>query len=81
MTKSKKENVAAAGLLKGEGNERKCRVSAVKTTHPLAPDSPGYSQIEILDPEDKFPDGNYELIVDAQSARLVKRNGNYEPLA
>ena len=77
MTNSKKEKVTPPAVLNGEGHKRTCQVSAVKTTHPLAPASPGYSQIQILDPEDDFPDGNYELTVDGRefSASLCLCSG------
>jgi len=80
MTKSKKELVVVPAVLKGEGKQRPCQVKAVKVTNPLAPDLPGYGRVEILDPEDDFPDGNYELDVDGQTFRRVKRDGKYEGL-
>jgi hypothetical protein len=78
MTNSKKENVTLPAALKGEGKKRVCKVSAVKTTHPLATNVPGYSRIEILDSEDDYPDGNYELDVDGQIFRGVKRDKKYQ---
>jgi hypothetical protein len=81
MTTSTLEPVRLSATLQGEGRERTCRVSAVKVTNPLAPKLPGYVRVEILDPDDDFPDGNYELDVDGQTFRLVKRDGKYEGLA
>ncbi len=77
MTKSKKEDVVVTATLKGNEYERTCQVRAVKTTHPLAPASPGYSKVEILDPDDDFPDGSYELDVDGQVFRGTKLDGKY----
>jgi hypothetical protein len=53
-------------------------VSAVKIPNPSAPAHPAYTQpIVIHDPDDDFPDGDYEVMVGEQIFRFVKRNGEY----
>jgi hypothetical protein len=42
------------------------------------PGGPAYADIDILDPDDGFSDGNYELSIDRQVERLVKRDGKYQ---
>ena len=50
----------------------------MKVTNPSAPANPAYARPEILDLDDDFPDGNYELLVGEQALRLVKRGGKYD---
>jgi len=75
---SQRQAVEQQSLLRGEGRERVCRVSAVKIPNPSAPAHPAYTQpIVIHDPDDNFPNGNYELIIGEQTFRFEKRNGQY----
>jgi hypothetical protein len=75
---SRREAVERNALLRGEGRERTCRVSAIKVTNPSMPGGPAYAEIDILDPDDGFSDGNYELSIDRQVERLVKQDGKYK---
>jgi hypothetical protein len=68
--------VTVKALLRGEERERHCYVSVVKvpdpTRHPYA------APIKILQPDDGFPDGNYEVVLeDDQTFRIFKRDGEY----
>jgi len=65
----------ANALLRGEGRERRCNASAVEQrdrAHSYAA-----PPIQILDPDDNFPDGDYELVLGNQRFRMVKRDGKY----
>jgi hypothetical protein len=75
---SRRESVVVTGVLRGEKHQRTCRVRAMKVTNPSAPANPAYARPEILDLDDDFPDGNYELLVGEQALRLVKRGGKYD---
>ena len=75
---SQRQSVVQQSILRGEGRERVCRVGAVKIPNPSAPAHPAYTQpVVIHDPDDNFPDGNYEVMVGEQIFRFVKRNGEY----
>jgi hypothetical protein len=75
---SQRQAVEQQSLLRGEGRERKCRVSAIKVTNPSAPAHPAYTQpIVIHDADDDLPDGDYEVTIGEQTFRFVKRNGEY----
>ncbi len=75
---SQRQAVEQQSLLRGEGRERVCRVSAVKLTNPSSPAHPAYTQpIVIHDADDDFPDGDYEVMVGEQIFRFVKRNREY----
>jgi len=75
---SRRESVVVTGVLRGEGHQRGCQVGAIKVTNPSAPANPAYTRPELIDFEDDFPNGNYELLVGEQSFRLVKRSGKYD---
>lgn len=52
---------------------------AISVAIPGDATTPAYSQPQLLDPEDDFPDGAYEIVVPGgQIFPLVKRNGVYE---
>jgi hypothetical protein len=75
---SLRDAVVRQALLRGQGRERACRVSAIEVTNRSAPAHPAYTQpVVIHDPQDDFPEGDYELIVGEQTFRLLKRNDEY----
>ena len=75
-----KEVVSLEGLLRGESQERRCRVKAMRhTTYEDECASPtwvSYSKCEIDDVDD-FPDGNYEVEFDAHRVAVTKKAGQY----
>jgi hypothetical protein len=77
MSYSRREVVVLNAVLRSEGHEKICRVSAVKVTNPSAPAYPAYTLPAGIHSDDDFPDGNYELIIGEQTFRFVKRNGEY----
>ncbi len=50
----------------------------MEVTNPSAPAVPAYADITILDPDDDFPDGSYELVIGEQFERILKQNGKYK---
>jgi hypothetical protein len=75
-----KDIVSLEGTLRGEGRERKCRMTATRhTTYANecgAPTCVSYSRCEIEDTDD-FPDGNYEVEFDAHRVAVTKKAGQY----
>jgi hypothetical protein len=74
---SLKETVQVPGVLRGKGRERDCLVRAQKVTNPGPPADFAYADPVLLDPEDGFPDGDYEVQIGRQIFFPVKRNGEY----
>jgi hypothetical protein len=78
MSYSRRETVVLNAVLRGEGHEKICRVSAVKVTDPTAPAYPAYTLPAGIHSDDDFPDGNYEVIISGDHTfRFIKRNGEY----
>ena len=76
---SKRKVVVVNGALQGGGNKRICQVRAVSVTNPSIPGGPAYTKPELLDPDDDFPDGSYEIVLaGGQVFPLIKRDGVYE---
>jgi hypothetical protein len=77
-----KEIVSLEGILKGDGQQRKCRVKAVRhTTYADECPTPtclSYSRCDIED-TDELPDGNYELEFDGHRVSLIRTAGQYVP--
>ena len=75
-----KEIVSLNGVLRGEGQERKCRVKAERHTtyadERATPTCVSYSKCEIEDTDD-FPDGNYEVEFDLHRVAVAKKAGQY----
>ena len=75
-----KDSVSLEGILKGQEQERKCRVRVVRhTTYAdecATATCLSYSRCEIED-ADEFPDGNYELEFDSHRVPFVKKGGRY----
>src|SRR5437762_13938678 len=55
---SQRQAVELQSVLRGEGRERVCRVSAIKVTNPFAPARPAYIQPVIHHQDDEFPVGH-----------------------
>jgi hypothetical protein len=73
-----KKSVKITGTLQGGGYKRLCRLKAIKVTNPSMPGAPAYAKPELLDPDDDFPDGSYEIVVaGGQTFPLIKRDGVY----
>lgn len=75
-----KEIVSLAGVLTGEGRQRKCLLKAVRHSNYqdecTSPICVSYSRCEIEDGDD-FPDGIYEVEFDSHRVSLVKKAGQY----
>ena len=77
---SKREIVTVNGALQSNDGKckRVCQVRAVSVTNPSIPGGPAYTQPELVDPDDDFPDGEYEIVLPGgQEFPLVKRDGVY----
>jgi hypothetical protein len=73
--------VLRLAFIRAQGYERFCTVSAVKTNDPTSPKlTPYRCPIKVQDKDD-FPDGDYELVLGAQTFVLKKRKGDYLPIA
>jgi len=73
---SHSERVTVAGIIKGQGLEATCRMSALKVTNADGTDS-ALTGFKILSASESLPDGNYELIANGKSEFLKLQNGNW----
>lgn len=73
---SMKEPVRLSGVLKGEGHEANCTVSALKVTMPGGAVS-AYTRHTVTRVETALPDGRYELIVNGQKIFLRHDGGKW----
>jgi len=70
--------VLRLAFIRGQGCGRFCNVRAIK-----APNAGPFSLYRCpitVQEKDDFPDGNYELVVGAQTFVLKKRKGDYLPI-
>jgi hypothetical protein len=75
---SRRKLVVVNGILRGEGHKRVCRVRAISVTNRSIPGGPAYTQPELVDPDDDFRDGSYEIVVaGGQIFPLIKWDGRY----
>jgi hypothetical protein len=77
-----KETIALEGVLRGEGRERACVVKALQhatyADECTRPTCLSYSRCVIED-DDDFPDGEYELEFAKRRVALSKTGGQYVP--
>lgn len=73
---SHSERVTVAGIIKGQGLEATCRMSALKVTSTDGTDS-ALTGFKILSVSESLPDGNYELIAKGKSEFLKLQNGKW----
>ena len=72
--------VLRPAFIRGQGCGRFCTVSAVKANDPTPSNQTPYRcPIKVQDKDD-FPDGNYDLVLGAQTFVLKKRKGDYLPI-
>jgi hypothetical protein len=70
--------VLRLAFIRGRGCGRFCTVRAVKAQNPTPPNL--YRCPITVQEKDDFPDGNYELVLGAQTFVLKKRSGDYLPI-
>ena len=68
-------------LIRGHGEHRICMVLAIKNPVPFDSLQLFAGPIRVLDGDDSFQDGSYELVVGAQRFMLVKSRGEYQSIA
>ncbi len=73
---SLRRSVVLHGMLRGQGRERMCRITAVRVTLPGDPAISEYADISVAD-TDNFPDGDYEVAVAGRTIRLKREDGFY----
>jgi hypothetical protein len=77
-----KETKSLEGTLRGEGLERTCRLKVLQhatyADECSRPTCLSYSRC-VIDDEDDFPDGEYELEFEGRRVFLSKRDGRYAP--
>lgn len=67
-------------LIRGHGDQRICMVLAIKNPVPLDSLQLFAAPIRVLDGDDSFQDGSYQLVVGAQTFTLVKSRGEYQSI-
>jgi hypothetical protein len=67
-------------LIRGHGEHRICMVLAIKNPAPFDSLQLFGAPIRVLDGDDSFQDGSYELVVGAQTFTLVKSRGEYQSI-
>ena len=75
-----KETVVFHGTVVGEGHRVDCKVRATKTTIDLDPDAPPeFSDYEIMDSAAtvRLPDGDYQVLVNAEKLRCKLNRGRF----
>lgn len=73
---SLKERVSFAGILRGEGYEVPCTVSALKVTQRGTGIS-AYAQYSVSNISQPLPEGEYQLSVNGQSFAMRNQGGNW----
>jgi hypothetical protein len=73
---STKERVSFAGILRGEGHEEPCTVSALKVTLPGDGVS-AYARYSVSNVSQPLPEGEYQLSVNGRSFALRHRGGKW----
>lgn len=73
---SMRKPVRFSGVLRGEGHEANCAVSALKVTMPGGAAS-AYTQFTVNRVESALPDGRYKLTVNGQKILLRHHGGKW----
>jgi hypothetical protein len=71
-----KEHVSFAGIIKGQGREARCTVSALKVTLPGAGGS-AYARYSVRDVSERLPEGEYQLSVNGQAFAMRHQGGHW----
>ncbi len=71
-----RETVRSPGILRGEGQEATCTVSAMKVTLPGTNES-GYMDYSIENVSKALPDGNYQLTAYGETIRVRHQRGHW----
>jgi len=73
-----RDMVLRLAFIRGRGCGRFCTVRAIKAKDPIPPNL--YRCPITVQEKDDFPDGNYDLVLGAQTFVLKKRRGDYLPI-
>jgi len=73
---SQRQSVSFSAIIKGEGQEATCRVSATKVSLPGS-GAVAYVDYFIRDEDVSIalPDGHYQVFVNGETQTVVRRNG------
>jgi hypothetical protein len=72
---TKREAVSFAGVLRGQGYEVSCTVSAIRVTLPGVDQA--YAQHSISSVSQTLPDGDYQLLANGQVIAMRKHGGGW----
>jgi len=73
---SKRELVEFSGLLSGSGRQASCTVCATKVSLPGS-GAVAYANYSMKTVSEALPDGDYDLLVNGETVRLVLSNGHW----
>ncbi len=75
---SLREPVTLDGVLRGEGREAACSVSAIRVTMQGVPGlPPAYAQFRIVSVSSDLPEGTFELLVAGNTIPLRHKSGQW----
>ena len=72
-----RERVTLNGIVRGEGREAACTISATRVSLPGAPRVSETTDWSMLNVSESLPDGNYEILADGKREQVRLVNGQW----